>query len=55
MQALNPVAINPSRLPRPAALEAVQLEDAMEKIARQIDEAERKIKTLMSRRPSATG
>jgi transcriptional regulator with XRE-family HTH domain len=55
MQALDPVAINPSRLPRPAALEVVQLEDAMDKIARQIDEAERKIKTLMSRRPSATG
>jgi hypothetical protein len=53
MQTLNPVAINPSRLPRPEALEVVQLADAMEKIARQIDEAERKIKTLMSPRPAA--
>jgi hypothetical protein len=52
MQALNPVAINPARLPRPAALEVVQLEDAMEKIGRQIDEAERKIKALMTRPPS---
>ena len=50
MQDLNPVANNLSRLPRPAAMEVLQLEDAMEKIARQINEAERKIKTLMSRR-----
>jgi hypothetical protein len=55
MQALNPVAINPSRLPRPAALEVVQLEDAMDKIARQIEEAERKIKTLLSPRPATAG
>jgi hypothetical protein len=55
MQSLNPVAINPSRLPRPAALEVVQLEAAIEKIARQIDEAERKIKALMTPRPGTAG
>jgi hypothetical protein len=51
MKALNPVAINPSRLPRPEALEVLLLEDAIEKIARQIDEAEKKITTLLSGRP----
>jgi hypothetical protein len=52
MQALNPVTSHPSRLPRSSAMEIVQLEDAMAKIARQIDEVEKKIKSLMSRRPS---
>jgi len=49
MRTLNPVAINLSRLLRPTALEVVQLEEALEKIARQINEAERKIKALMAR------
>jgi transcriptional regulator with XRE-family HTH domain len=53
MKSLNPVAINPARLPRPEALEVVRLEDAVEKIARQIEEAERKIKVLMARRETA--
>jgi len=52
MQSLNPVAVSPSRLPRPTALEVLRLEDAMEKIARQIEEAERKIKSLMTQRAS---
>jgi len=52
MQSLNPVALSPSRLPRPTALEVVRLEDAMDKIGRQIEEAERKIKTLMTKRTS---
>jgi transcriptional regulator with XRE-family HTH domain len=51
MQSLNPVAIDPSRLPRPDAMEVVRLEGAMEKIAQQIEEAERKIKAMMARRP----
>jgi transcriptional regulator with XRE-family HTH domain len=55
MKSLNPVAIDPSRLPRPSTLEVVRLEDAMEKIAQQIEEAERKIKSLMIRRTSAAG
>ncbi len=50
MKSLNPVAIDPSRLPRPSALEVGRLEDSMEKIARQIEDAERKIKSLMTRR-----
>jgi hypothetical protein len=49
MRSLNPVAIDPSRLPRLSAIEVARLEDAMEKIARQIEEAEVKIKTLMTR------
>ena len=53
MKSLNPVAINASRLPRPEALEVVRLEDAMDKIARQIEEAERKIKVLMTKREPA--
>jgi transcriptional regulator with XRE-family HTH domain len=53
MQSLNPVAIDPARLPRPTALEVLRLEEAMEKIARQIEEAERKIKSLMSLRVPA--
>jgi len=53
MKSLNPVAIDPSRLPRPEAMEVVRLEGAMEKIAQQIEEAERKIKAMMSRRPPA--
>jgi transcriptional regulator with XRE-family HTH domain len=55
MKALNPVAISPDRLPRPEAMEVVRLEDAVEKIARQIEEAERKIKVLMTRRTAAAG
>jgi transcriptional regulator with XRE-family HTH domain len=52
MKSLNPVAIDPARLPRPEAMEVVRLEGAMDKIAQQIEEAERKIKALMARRPS---
>lgn len=51
MKSLNPVAIDPSRLPRPDAMEVVRLEGAMQKIGQQIEEAERKIKAVMSRRP----
>jgi hypothetical protein len=54
MKSLNPVAIDPSRLPRPEAMEVVRLEGAMDKIAQQIEEAERKIKAVMSRRPPSS-
>jgi transcriptional regulator with XRE-family HTH domain len=47
MKSLNPLALNPARLPRPTGLEVSRLEEAMEKIGRQIEEAEGKIKTLM--------
>ena len=50
MKSLNPVAIDPSRLPRPDSMEVVRLEGAMDKIAQQIEEAERKIKAVMSKR-----
>jgi len=50
MKTMNPVALNPALLPRPASVEVARLEDAMEKIGRQIEEAEGKIKTLMTRR-----
>ena len=50
MRSLNPVALNPASLPRPSALEVARLEEATEKIARQIEEAERKIKALVARR-----
>jgi transcriptional regulator with XRE-family HTH domain len=53
MKSLNPVALSPAGLPRPAGLEAARLEEAMEKIASQIEEAEGKIKALMSLRTSA--
>jgi len=53
MKTLNPVAINPSQLPRPSALEVLRVEEAMEKIGRQIEEAEAKIKVLMARRPAS--
>ncbi len=53
MKSLNPIALDPARLPRPDALEVVRLEEAIEKIARQIEEAERKIKVLMSKRDVA--
>jgi transcriptional regulator with XRE-family HTH domain len=55
MRALNPLAINLYRLPRLMALEVVQLEEGMEKIARQIEQAEKKIKALVARRASANG
>jgi transcriptional regulator with XRE-family HTH domain len=51
MKALNPVAIDPARLPRPEALEVVRLEGAMDKIGQQIEEAERKVKALLAKRP----
>jgi transcriptional regulator with XRE-family HTH domain len=51
MKSLNPVAIDPSRLPRPDAMEVVRLEGAIDKIAQHIEEAERKIKAMMTRRP----
>jgi transcriptional regulator with XRE-family HTH domain len=53
MRSLNPVALNPASLPRPAAFEVARLEEATEKIARQIEEAERKIKALVGRRITA--
>jgi transcriptional regulator with XRE-family HTH domain len=53
MRRLNPVAVSPALLPRPAALEVVRLEEAMEKIAGQIEEAEAKISILMSSRTAA--
>src|SRR5580658_4184260 len=52
MKSLNPVAIDPSRLPRPEAMEVVRLEGAMDKIAQQIEEAERKIRAVMTKRPA---
>jgi len=48
MRALHPLAINPLRLPRAAGMELAQLENALEKIARQLHEAERTIKALVS-------
>jgi hypothetical protein len=54
MKTLNPMAINSSNLPRPAAFEVGRLEEAIEKIARQIEEAEAKMKALMAKRNSAT-
>jgi transcriptional regulator with XRE-family HTH domain len=50
MRTLNPLALSPASLPRPAALEVGRLEEAVDKIGRQIDEAERKIKGLIARR-----
>jgi hypothetical protein len=53
MRSLNPVALGPASLPRPAAFEVARLEEATEKIASQIEEAERKIKALIARRTAA--
>jgi transcriptional regulator with XRE-family HTH domain len=53
MRSLNPVAVGPASLPRPAAFEVARLEEATEKIACQIEEAERKIKALIARRTTA--
>jgi hypothetical protein len=54
MKTLNPLAVNSSDLPRPAAFEVELLEEAIEKIARQIEEAETKVKALLTKRNSAT-
>jgi hypothetical protein len=53
MKTLNPMALNASNLPRPAAFEVGLLEEAIEKIARQIEEAEAKMKALMAKRATA--
>jgi len=53
MKTINPMAVNSANLPRPAAFEVGRLEEAIEKIARQIEEAEAKVKALMARRTSA--
>jgi transcriptional regulator with XRE-family HTH domain len=50
MKNLNPLAVNSANLPKPAAFEVEMLEEAIEKIARQIDEAEAKMKALMAKR-----
>jgi hypothetical protein len=50
MKTINPVALSSSNLPRPAAFEVGLLEEAIEKIARQIEEAEAKMKALMTKR-----
>ncbi len=44
--ALNPVAVSPSFLPGPAAAEVARLQEAIEKIAMQIEDAEARIRML---------
>jgi transcriptional regulator with XRE-family HTH domain len=53
MKTINPVAVNTSSLPRAAAFEVGLLEEAIDKIARQIEEAEAKMKALMAKRATA--
>jgi transcriptional regulator with XRE-family HTH domain len=50
MKNLNPLSVNSANLPKPAAFEVEMLEEAIGKIARQIDEAEAKMKALMTKR-----
>jgi hypothetical protein len=50
MEKLNPVSVNPSSLPRPTEAEVVRLQDAIEKIARQIEGAEATVKILLAKR-----
>lgn len=53
LKSVNPVGISSADLPRPAAFEVELLEEAIDKIARQIEEAEAKIKALMAKRNTA--
>jgi transcriptional regulator with XRE-family HTH domain len=53
MKGVNPLAVSASSLPKPAAFEVRLLEEAIEKIARQIEEAEAKMKALTSKRNKA--
>jgi prefoldin subunit 5 len=48
IEALNPVAVNPAFLPGPAAAEIARLQEAIEKIAKQIEDAEGRIRILAS-------
>jgi hypothetical protein len=48
IETLNPVAVNPAFLPRPAAAEVARLQEAIEKIAAQIEDAEGRIKMLVT-------
>ena len=50
MEKLNPVSVNPASLPRTSEAEVERLQDAIEKIARQIDGAEATIKILLGKR-----
>jgi hypothetical protein len=50
MKRLNPVSVSPALMPRPAAFEVARLEEAMERIAAQIEDAEAKITILMTNR-----
>jgi transcriptional regulator with XRE-family HTH domain len=49
MEKLNPVSVNPSSLPRSSEAEVVRLQDAIEKIAEQIEGAEAAIKILLGK------
>ena len=51
MDKLNPVSVNPSSLPRSSEAEVVRLQNAIEKIAGQVESAETAIKFLLGRRP----
>jgi transcriptional regulator with XRE-family HTH domain len=48
METLNPVSVNPASLPRSTETEILRLQDAIEKIARQIEDAEKGIRVLPS-------
>jgi len=50
MKTLNPLSVSASNLPRPAAFEVRMLEESIDKIVRQIEEAEAKMKALTAKR-----
>jgi transcriptional regulator with XRE-family HTH domain len=52
LQKLDPANVNPAVLPRPMGVEVVRVQELIEKIGREIEEAEAKIKALMARKPA---